>query len=144
MQTTGQQAHTAPFDHQKHLTDLKGRPYMTVASRLVWFRHERPTWGIVSTAVEINLERNYAIFRAEIYDGAGKLVATGHAIETAKGFPDFVEKAETSSVGRALLVAGYGTQFALDELDEGERLADAPRHPAPRQQPQQNYGGRRN
>jgi len=36
------------------------------------------------------------------------------------------EGAETAAIGRALGVAGYGTQFMGDEMDEGEHLADSP------------------
>jgi ribosomal protein S27AE len=36
-----------------------------------------------------------------------------------------MEKAETGSVGRALSLCGYGTQFA-SELEEGQRIVDAP------------------
>ena len=47
-------------------------------------------------------------------------------METARGFPDYVEKAETGAIGRALGVLGYGTQFA-PEFDEGtERIVDSP------------------
>jgi hypothetical protein len=41
---------------------------------------------------------------------------------------DFAEKAETGAIARALAVAGYGTEAALD-LDEGtdqDRIADSP------------------
>ncbi len=45
--------------------------------------------------------------------------------ESAKDFGDFAEKASTKSLGRALLALGYGTAFA-PEMDEGERVVDAP------------------
>ena len=45
--------------------------------------------------------------------------------ETEVGFPDYIEKAETGAVGRALAMCGYGTLQA-PEFDEGERIADAP------------------
>ena len=41
-----------------------------------------------------------------------------------------MEKAETGSIGRALALLGYGTQFCADELDEGDRIVDAPAEPA--------------
>jgi hypothetical protein len=64
--------------------------------------------------------------RAEIVDPQGRVVSTGHKREHKAHFPDFEEKALTGAVGRALLMAGYGTQYALDELDEGTRIVDAP------------------
>lgn len=47
-------------------------------------------------------------------------------METLEGFGDFIEKAETGAIGRALALVGFGTQFCADELDEGPRLADSP------------------
>jgi hypothetical protein len=46
---------------------------------------------------------------------------TGHGSETQQDFPDFFEKAETKAIGRALAIAGYGTDTAAD-LDDGEPL----------------------
>jgi hypothetical protein len=41
-------------------------------------------------------------------------------------FPEFMEKAETGALGRALALIGYGTQFCADDLDEGDRIVDSP------------------
>lgn len=113
------------FDPKQHMMSLKGKEYLPVAMRLVWFRDEHPDWGIVTTPVEINTEKQYAIFSAQIFNADGKLMATATKMENIRGFADYVEKAETGSVGRALAYCGYGTQFA-PELEEGERLADSP------------------
>ena len=114
------------FDKQKHLIRVQGnREYLPVSARLIWFREEHPDWGIVTTPVEINLEKQYAIFSASIFNAEGKLMATATKMENVRGFPDYLEKAETGSVGRALAYCGFGTQFA-PELEEGTRLADAP------------------
>lgn len=113
------------FDPKRHIMKLKGKDYLPVAARLVWFRDEHPDWGIVTTPVEINMEKQYAIFSASIFNGEGKLMATATKMENVGGFGDFIEKAETGSVGRALAYCGYGTQFA-PELEEGSRFADAP------------------
>jgi hypothetical protein len=63
-----------------------------------------------------------------VLDDNGRIsrIVTAHKREDSKGFPDHMEKAETGAVGRALLLLGYGTQFALADLDEGDRLADSP------------------
>ena len=116
------------FDFKRHLIKVQGgRTYLPVSARIVWFREEHPDWSIETEAVEINHEKQYAIFRARICDGDGKLMATGTKKEDVKGFGDFIEKAETGSVGRALALCGFGTQFA-PELDEagGGRFADSP------------------
>lgn len=107
------------------LMNLKGKDYLPVQERLIWFREERPLWSIETQGV--NVTDSSAVFRAEVKDEAGRVVSTGHKSETKSGFADFMEKAETGSVGRALAMLGYGTQFCADELDEGERIVDSPR-----------------
>lgn len=114
------------FDVKKHLIKVQGgREYLPVAARLVWFRQEHPDWGIETRPVEIDVEKGYAVFEAIVYNVDGKLMAKGTKMETARGFADYIEKAETGSIGRALAVCGFGTQFA-PELEEGERIVDSP------------------
>jgi hypothetical protein len=105
------------------LMDIKGKDYLQVAHRLVWFREEHPDWGIKTDIIKTDQDETVA--QATITDYMGKVLATGHKRENVLGFADHLEKAETGAVGRALAMCGYGTQFA-PELEEGERLADAP------------------
>jgi hypothetical protein len=114
------------FNPSEHLIDLKGKDYLQVMWRLVWFREEKPLWTINTSLVK--LENEHAVFKAEILDEAGRQIASGYGSEGIKDFRDYIEKAETKAIGRALAMLGYGTQFA-PELDEGERLADSPRPP---------------
>src|SRR5207244_7317493 len=67
----------------------------------------------------------FVVFRAAIKDGKGGS-ATATKSEKAASFPDYIEKAETGAVGRALAMLGYGTQFTGDELNEEHRIVDAP------------------
>lgn len=114
------------FDVKKHLIKIQGgKEYLPVAARLVWFRQDHPDWGIETRPVELDIEKGYAIFEAFVYNAEGKLMAKGTKMETTRGFPDFLEKAETGAIGRALAVCGFGTQFA-PELEEGERIVDSP------------------
>lgn len=112
------------------VSEIKGKPYLLVAYRIVWFREEHPDWRI-KTAVTYNLQEQWALGHATILDAQGNEMATAHKFEDFKGFPDYIEKAETSAIGRALALCGYGTQFAPD-LDEGDRLVDAPVEMRPR------------
>jgi len=105
------------------LMDIKGKDYLQVAHRLVWFREEKPDWSIGTDYLVLEQDRSVA--RALIKDQSGRLMATAHKSEDSKGFADHMEKAETGAIGRALAMVGFGTQFA-PELDEGERLADSP------------------
>jgi len=111
------------FNPREHLIDLKGKQYLQVLWRLVWFREEKPLWSI-DTKLE-QLAENHAVFSAKIYDENGVQKSAGYGSESMKDFRDYIEKAETKAVGRALAMLGYGTQFA-PELDEEERIVDAP------------------
>lgn len=115
------------FDATSHIIKLKGKDYLEVKWRLVWFRAEHPAesgWAIVTQSEEVT--DTSARYRALIVDPEGRTVATGTKTETKSGFGDFVEKAETGSIGRALALLGYGTQFAGEDLDEGARIVDSP------------------
>ena len=111
------------FNPNEHLMDLKGKAYLQVMWRLVWFRDEKPNWCIDTKAEHIT--ENHAVFSAKIYDENGIQKSAGYGSESIKDFKDFIEKAETKAVGRALAMLGYGTQFA-PELDEGDRIVDSP------------------
>jgi hypothetical protein len=113
------------------LMNLKGKDYLQVPHRVVWFREDHPNGQIVTKIIEVN--DNHAIVQAIVSDEKGNLLAQAHKQETKQGFGDYVEKAETGAVGRALGFAGYGTQFAGLDSDlsvDNPRLADAPVIPA--------------
>jgi hypothetical protein len=111
------------FNPNEHMMDLKGKKYLQVMWRLVWFRVEKPLWSI-DTKLE-QLTENHAVFSAKIYDENGVQKSAGYGSESVKDFHDFIEKAETKAVGRALAMLGYGTQYA-PEMEEGERIVDSP------------------
>lgn len=140
------------FNPNEHLMQLKSREgskdYLPVQWRLVWFRELCPQGTIDTEEVEVDLDREmeeevfvwnaerrrsekvvkrakgYARFRATISDGKGGR-ATGTKSECAASFSDYIEKAETGAIGRALAALGYGTQFA-PELNEEHRIVDSP------------------
>ena len=97
--------------------------YLPVAARIAWFRKDHPYWSIITEIVR--LEGKAVVMKAIIKDMSGNIIATARKKETEIGFPDYIEKAETGAVGRALAMCGYGTLQA-PEFDEQERLADAP------------------
>lgn len=112
------------------LLNLQGKDYLAVAHRIQWFREEKPSWGIET---ELDVVADACVARAWIKDESGRIMAMAHKREDKQGFSDYIEKSETGAIGRALALVGYGTQFTSD-LDEGQRLADAP---APRVAPLQ-------
>jgi hypothetical protein len=97
--------------------------YLPVAARIAWFRKDHPLWSII-TEVELQADKA-VVMKATIKDMLGTVIATARKKETEIGFPDYIEKAETGAIGRALAMCGYGTLQA-PEFDEQERLADAP------------------
>jgi hypothetical protein len=109
------------------LLNLRGKEYLEVKYRLVWFREDHPDWSIETELVSVTDVSAYA--KATIRDEKSRIIATSHKFESIQGFPDFIEKAETGAIGRALALIGYGTQFCADELDEGSRIVDAPINP---------------
>jgi len=97
--------------------------YLPVAPRIAWFRKEHPDWGIITETVM--LAEKAVVMKANIQNPDGRVIATAQKKETEIGFPDYIEKAETGAIGRALAMCGYGTLQA-PEFDEGERLTDSP------------------
>lgn len=132
------------FDPNNHLMNLKGRDYLNVQNRLLWFiRDQRALivaglatvpYVVQSELVEMDRSTGWAHFKTYVRDVLGN-EATMYGSEAAKDFADFAEKASTKSLGRALLALGYGTAFA-PEMDEGERVVDTPVDRRPSQQPQ--------
>jgi hypothetical protein len=110
------------FNPAVHIEKLPGKggpkDYLPVAARVLWFREKFPPesgWGIDTTLVDGGYEKKFAVYRCEIFNPEGQLIASGHNVEDVKGFGDFMQKAETGAIGRALATLGFGTMAALDE-----------------------------
>lgn len=110
------------------LMNLKGKDYMMVAYRIQWFTEEVPSFKITTTFSTLTDEQTVAHATVQVLDPEGRVVreASGTKRETKKDFADHTEKAETAAIGRALIQLGFGTQFALSDMEEGMRLADSP------------------
>jgi len=120
---------------------LQGKEYLPVAARVKWFRTVHPSGSIETHEITVDLDRpfskgggevyGYARFHATVRDAEGRILGQGTKTETAANFFDYVEKAETGAIGRALAASGFGTEIDQD-LDEG-RVVDSPREkPRPR------------
>lgn len=117
-----------PKGTELELMNLKGKDYLIVANRLLWFVEEVEKYSIETNFLALTEDACVAHTSITVLDKDGRPVkhVTGTKKETKKDFADFVEKAETGSLGRALAYLGYGTQFAQQDMEEGMRLADAP------------------
>lgn len=111
------------------ILNLRGKEYLQVMHRLVWFREEHPEWSIESEIIIHDVDRS--VVKVTIRDNQNRLMAMAHKSEDKSGFIDHLEKSESGALGRALAMVGYGTQFT-DDLDEGDRLADSPAPPKAR------------
>jgi hypothetical protein len=113
------------FDPSQYLTKVSGSDYLEVRWRVLWFRTEHPD-GVIDTEMT-HYDGSSAVFRARVtIPGGGS--ATGWGSEIYNDFRDFIEKAETKAVGRALAALGFGTQFCNDFVfgaDEN-RIVDSP------------------
>lgn len=91
------------------------------AEVFVWNNEKRRSEKVLKT------EKGYAKYKATVTLQIGNMIKRASATksERAVDFPDFIEKANTGAVGRALAMIGFGTQFA-PEFDEGSRIVDAP------------------
>lgn len=115
------------YDPRSHTIKLPPRvkggapiDYLPVAERVRWFRENHPDGDIDSSVFELTADR--AVFQVRVsIPGGGSATATGN--ETKIGFPDYIGKAETVALGRALAILGYGMGYA-DEFLEQREVAD--------------------
>jgi len=99
------------FEPARFLSRVNGSEYLEVKWRLVWLRDRHPDASVETELV--SLVDDTAVFRAKVTIPAGGS-ATGWGSENARDFRDFLEKAETKAIGRALAALGFGTQFCPD------------------------------
>lgn len=137
---TAQTDPEATFDPSRYLTKVGAADYLEVKWRLVWLRETQP-YARIDTEL-ISHDGQEAVFRAkvEIWGPGGVdnpfLVrsATGWGSEAANDFRDYLEKAETKALGRALAALGFGTQFCpdfdfgnpLDRSANAKKVVDSP------------------
>ena len=103
--------------------NIRGKEYVPVAGRVELFRYDHPDHSIVTEIIDIN--DDVVRIKATIYDGDGKVRATGHAEEYRRASQinrtSAVENCETSAVGRALAFCGY----AGDEIASADEVQRA-------------------
>ncbi len=104
-------------------TDIKGKDYAEVNQRIKAFRMVYPE-GTIETEMLSN-ENGTCIFKASVYsknDIDRDLLATGTAYEkegsTFINKTSYIENCETSAVGRALGMAGFGIDTSIASAEE--------------------------
>lgn len=113
------------FDPRRYVTRVGGADYLEVKWRVYWLRTQHPD-AVIETEL-ISHENNVAVFKAHVAIPGGG-VSTGWGSEGYDDFRDYLEKAETKALGRALAALGFGTQFTPDfDFAEGQdKVVDAP------------------
>ena len=118
----------------------RGNPiqdYVTVAERIERFYERYPEGRLITHIVEHDAERGFILMRAEVYRNPEDTLpaATGHAYELkSEGYvqrTSYIEVCETSSIGRALAMAGFEVKRGIASREEMEKSARAAREPAP-------------
>lgn len=100
-------------------TNIKGKEYAEVNQRIKAFRMVYPQGGIETEL--LNNENGICIFRAEVTDGEN-ILGTGTAYEKENSSfinkTSYIENCETSAVGRALGMAGFGIDTSVASAEE--------------------------
>lgn len=104
--------------------DIKGKQYLLVPHRLVWFREEHPKHQITIDCIDQT--EAYVTCKATIRDESGLILQQAHKTEHFAHFADALEKCETGAVGRALAMLGYGTAFAQELESPEDKVVDSP------------------
>ena len=101
-------------------TNIKGKDYAEVNQRIKAFRMVHPNGRIITELA--SLKDGVCIFRASIYNDQDELLGTGTAYEkensTFINKTSYIENAETSSVGRALGMLGFGIDTSVASAEE--------------------------
>ena len=101
-------------------TDIKGTEYAQVNERVKAFRMCYPK-GRIYTEMLSN-ENGVCIFKASVFDEEGNLLGTGTAYEKENSSfinkTSYIENCETSAIGRALGMCGFGIDVSVASAEE--------------------------
>lgn len=101
-------------------TDIKGKDYAEVNQRIKAFRMAVPN-GAITTEI-LSIENGIVLMKATVIDENGKVIGTGHAYEkegsTFINKTSYIENCETSAVGRALGMCGFGIDTSVASYEE--------------------------
>lgn len=102
-------------------TNIKGKEYAQVNQRIKAFRMVFPD-GFIRTSI-VHMEDDMVVMRTEV-GLDDEVLATGYAYEREGSSminkTSYLENAETSSVGRALGMLGFGIDMAVASAEEME------------------------
>lgn len=125
-------------------TDIKGKDYAEVNQRIKAFRMVYPN-GSITTEI-VSLVDGVVTMKTTIKDNEGNVLSTGYAYEkensTFINKTSFIENCETSAVGRALGMCGFGIDTSVASAEEVQNAIEnqKPNNNQPKEEtkPQQN------
>lgn len=99
---------------------VQNKQYAEVPQRIKAFRCIQPNGAIITEM--LSNEGGVCIFKATVYDEEGRILGTGTAYEregsTFINKTSYIENCETSAVGRALGMCGFGIDVAIASAEE--------------------------
>lgn len=124
-------------------TDIKGKEYAEVNQRIKAFRMVYPN-GSITTEI-VSLVDGVVTMKTTIKDNEGNVLSTGYAYEkensTLINKTSFIENCETSAVGRALGMCGFGIDTSVASAEEVRNAIENQKpnnNPKEETKPQQN------
>ena len=100
--------------------DIKGKPYVMVNERILFFRDKFPGYYFTTDFVELTEDR--CVMVCHVFNEDGTEISTGHAYElqdsTFINKTSYVENCETSAIGRGLGNLGIGIEHSIATAEE--------------------------
>lgn len=117
--------------------DVKGKEYVEVNQRIKAFRSICPG-GSITTEMLSN-ENGVCVFRATVCDENMQILGTGTAYEKETSSfinkTSYIENCETSAVGRALGMCGFGIDTSIASAEEVQNAIRNQNQPQQEQNP---------
>ena len=102
--------------------NIKGKEYITVNERLIYFRTRDEFKGFGIKEDIVSIDDTEGIFKVTIYDSNGEPIVSAHAQEYRDSSyinkTSFVENGFTSALGRALGYLGIGIDTSIASANE--------------------------
>ena len=108
--------------HKFKTTNIKGKEYVEVNQRLLYFRNEKKYEGCGIETKFLVLDSESCVAQCTIKDADGYIAAQGTAQEDKSSSyinkTSYIENCETSAVGRALAMLGIGIETSIASSNE--------------------------
>lgn len=110
------------MNHKFKTTNIRGKAYVEVNQRVLFFRNEKKYQGWAIESECIHLTSESVTIRCTIKDNEGRIISQGLAQEDKTSSKinstSYVENCETSAVGRALAFMGIGIESSIASSNE--------------------------